>query len=103
MRAQDIPVERLSVDEGARLFPSFRGDDLEFLLHEPEAGVLRAQRAIQALAAPGRGRTARASCAGPRGPTATAVALDGERLEADAVVWACGGWLAELFPEPRQR
>ena len=51
MRAQDIPVERLSLDEGARLFPSFRGDDLEFLLHEPEAGVLRAQRAIQTLAA----------------------------------------------------
>ena len=51
MRAQGIPVERLSVEEGARLFPSFRGDDLEFLLHEPEAGVLRAQRAIQTLAA----------------------------------------------------
>jgi glycine/D-amino acid oxidase-like deaminating enzyme len=26
------------------------------------------------------------------------VALDGERLEADAVVWACGGWLTALFP-----
>ena len=50
MRAQGIPVERLSVEEGARLFPSFRGDDLEFLLHEPEAGVLRAQQAIQTLA-----------------------------------------------------
>ena len=59
MRAQDIPVERLSVEEGGRLYPSFRGDDLEFLLHEPEAGVLRAQRAIQTLAAQAEAHGAR--------------------------------------------
>ena len=32
------------------LFPSFDPSGLAFLLHEPEAGVLRAQRAVQALA-----------------------------------------------------
>ena len=32
-------------------------------------------------------------------PDGDRVALgDGERLEADAVVWACGGWLPQLFP-----
>ena len=97
MRAQDIPVERLSVEEGARLYPSFRGEDLEFLLHEPEAGVLRAQRAIQALAAQAEAHGARIVRGSAR-PEGDAVALDGERLEADAVVWACGGWLTELFP-----
>ena len=51
MREQGIPCERLDVAEAARRFPSFRGDDLAFVLHEPEAGVLRAQRAVQALAA----------------------------------------------------
>ena len=80
MRAQGIPVERLSVEEGARLFPSFRGEDLEFLLHEPEAGVLRAQRAIQTLAAPGARRTARAWSAGRATPEGDAVAVgDGGR------------------------
>ena len=74
MRAQDIPVERLSADEGTRLFPSFRGDDLEFLLHEPEAGVLRAQRAIQTLAAQAQAHGARLvrgarSRAGRRSPS----------------------------------
>ena len=97
MRAQDIPVERLSVEEGARLYPSFRGDDLEFLLHEPEAGCCA--RSTRSGRSPRRPRrTARGSCAAARGPTGDAVALDGERLEADAVVWACGGWLTELFP-----
>ena len=98
MRAQDIPVERLGAEEGARLFPSFSGDDLEFLLHEPEAGVLRAQRATETLArqAAAHGATVVRGRARPEG---AAVVLDGgERLEADAVVWACGGWLAELFP-----
>jgi glycine/D-amino acid oxidase-like deaminating enzyme len=118
MRAQGIPVERLPVEEGARLFPSFRGDDLEFLLHEPEAGVLRAQRAVQTLARQAgahgarvvRGRAEpegarvviaeRGASAPEDGPSAPGVraSAGGERLEADIVVWACGGWLADLFP-----
>jgi sarcosine oxidase len=97
MRAQGIPVERLSPDEGARLFPSFRGDDLEFLVHEPEAGVLRAQRAIQTLAAQAQAHGA-SLVRGRAEPRGDAVAVDAGVLEADAVVWACGGWLLHLFP-----
>ena len=48
--AQGIPYERLDPEAGARLYPSFDPAGLAFLLHEPEAGVLRAQRATQALA-----------------------------------------------------
>jgi len=97
MRAQDIPVERLGVDEGARLFPSFRGDELEFLIHEPEAGVLRAQRAVQTLAAQAEAHGAQIlrARAEPRGAR---VLAGPDELEADAVVWACGGWLTHLFP-----
>ena len=98
MRAQDIPVERLSPDEGTQLFPSFRGDDLEFLIHEPEAGVLRAQRAIQTLAAQAQAHGARL-VRGRAEPRGEAIAVGSEVLEADAVVWACGGWLAHLFPD----
>jgi glycine/D-amino acid oxidase-like deaminating enzyme len=32
-------------------------------------------------------------------PSGSTVELDGRRLEADVVVWACGAWLARLFPE----
>jgi glycine/D-amino acid oxidase-like deaminating enzyme len=97
LRAQDIPVDRLKVEEGARLFPSFRGDDLEFLIHEPEAGVLRAQRAVQALAAQTRAHGARV-IQGRAEPQGDRVVVGEETLEADAVVWACGGWLPLLFP-----
>ena len=84
MRGAGHPVRAARARRpGARLFPSFGADELAFLLHEPEAGVLRAQRAIQALAAP-RGRARRD--AGPRAGgarTATASRLDdGRALEA---------------------
>ena len=99
MAAQDIPHARLAPEDGAALFPSFDPGGLAFVLHEPEAGVLRAQRAVRALArqAAAHGATVvRAQAA----PEADRVRLDdGRRLEADAVVWACGPWLGRLFPD----
>src|SRR4051794_24120889 len=80
MRAQGIPVERLGAEEGARLFPSFQGDDLEFLLHEPEAGVLRAQKAVQALAVQAHGHGAKL-VRGRAVPEGDRVVVDGDALE----------------------
>ena len=97
LAAQGIPVERLSVEQAARLYPSFRGDDLAFVLLEPEAGVLRAQRSVQALARQAVAHGARLLRGRARPEGAAAVLEDGTRLEGDAVVWACGGWLAGLF------
>jgi sarcosine oxidase len=99
LRGAGIPVERLSPEEGARMFPSVAVDDLAFVLHEPEAGVLRAADGVRAL-------VRRAGDAGARFVTGEArpdggrVRLaDGSRLEADSIVWACGAWLGRLFPE----
>jgi sarcosine oxidase len=97
MRAQDIPVERLSPDRGADLFPSLRTDDLAFVLLEPEAGVLRAAVATRALAERAQRRGARL-VRGEARPDGDAVSVDGRRMESDLVVWACGGWLPGLFP-----
>jgi sarcosine oxidase len=94
----DIPVEWLSVEDTARLYPSFAGDDLTGALLEPEAGVVRAALAVQALAEQARAHGARLERAVAR-PEGRAVVLDdGRRLEADVVVWACGAWLRALFP-----
>jgi glycine/D-amino acid oxidase-like deaminating enzyme len=97
MAALGIPVERLDVGAAARLFPSMRGEDLEFVVLEPEAGVLRAQRAVRTLAAQtvARGGRVVRSRARPNGETV--VLEHGTRLEGDIVVWACGGWLSQLF------
>ena len=84
----------------ARLFPSLGSGDLAFVLYEPEAGVVRAQRAVRALAAQAvahgarlvRGRARAGRRRGGRSTTAR-----GSR--ATRVVWACGGWLGGLFAE----
>jgi sarcosine oxidase len=88
------PTERV---DPTTLYPSVAADDLSFTLLEPEAGVLRAQRAVRALAAQAEAHGARIvrAAARPEGPAAV---VDDGRLEADAVVWACGAWLSELFP-----
>jgi sarcosine oxidase len=98
LRARRIPVERLEPG-GVRLFPSFAGRDLAFVLLEPAAGVLRARAATRALAARAVARGGRFVRARAR-PDAHSVCLDGgRRLEADRIVWACGAWLGKLFPE----
>ncbi|MBA2361818.1 MAG: FAD-dependent oxidoreductase, partial [Actinobacteria bacterium] len=78
----------LQADEGERFFPSFEQGDLEFLLWEPEAGVLRAAEATMTTAEA-------AQKAGVR--LVQTEALPGQ-VEGDVVVWACGAWLLGLFP-----
>jgi sarcosine oxidase len=98
LRAAGVPVERLEPGEAGRLFPSLTVDDLAFVLHEPEAGVLRAADGVRALVARAREAGARLLTGDAR-PDGARVRLGGDRLEADAVVWACGAWLGRLFPE----
>jgi glycine/D-amino acid oxidase-like deaminating enzyme len=98
LRAEGVPSERLTPAETAELFPSFAGDDLAFGLLEPEAGVLRARDATRALVALARAKGVR-FVGGEARPAGDAVEVDGERLAADVVVWACGAWLAALFPD----
>jgi sarcosine oxidase len=98
LRAAGVPVERMSPEEGAGLFPSVAVDDLAFVLHEPEAGVLRAADGVRALVARAREAGARI-VVGEAKPVENAVSLNAERREADVVVWACGAWLGRLFPE----
>jgi sarcosine oxidase len=90
LRAAEIPVERLEPDTGRELFPSFEPGDLEFILWEPHAGVLRARDATIATAEA-------AQRAGVRLLHETA---EPSGVEGDIVVWACGAWLPALFELP---
>jgi sarcosine oxidase len=50
LAAQDIAVQRLATADAAGLFPSFRGDDLPFVLFEPEGGDGDAHLRLNVLA-----------------------------------------------------
>ena len=98
LRSLAIPAERLEPAEAARLFPDLKVDDVEWVLFEPCAGVLRAEDGVRRLAE----QAVEAGARLVRG-RAEAIgglpAVDGRVLEADHVVWACGPWLPRLFPE----
>jgi sarcosine oxidase len=97
LRDEGIPVERLGLDDLSSLFPSFDADGLVYGMLEPEGGVLRAREATAVVADQARARGAR-FVAGTAMPAGTEVDVDGRLLGADCVVWACGAWLAQLFP-----
>ena len=97
MRTAGIPAERLEPAEIGRLFPGVRVDDLASGLLESEAGVLRAGDGVRALVARARAGGLQL-LRGTARPERDGVLVDGRRLEADHVVWACGAWLGSLFP-----
>ncbi len=103
----DIPVERLTADEVARRWPQIATDGIGWVLHEPEAAVLMARRAVAALAAlvvRDGGTLQRARILPPDetdgagGRLHRLRAADGDLLEADAFVLATGPWLPRLAP-----
>ncbi len=97
LRTLGIPVERLSPDGVAELFPALRTDDLAFALYEPLAGVLRATSCVKTLVR----RAVRAGAVlrtGRAKPTPTGVRVEGQDLTADRVVWAGGAWLSSALP-----
>jgi sarcosine oxidase len=96
---EGVRTERLTPDEAGLLFPSFAGDGLAFCLLEPEAGALRARDATRAVFALARRKGVRFVGGLARPGTGGDVEVGGERFDADVVVWACGPWLASLFPE----
>ena len=98
LRDEGIAVERLSPGEAERLFPSLATGDLEFVLLEPDAGVLRARAGVRALAARALAGGLR-MVRGKAQPDGEGVVVDARRLAADHVIWACGAWLAALFPD----
>jgi glycine/D-amino acid oxidase-like deaminating enzyme len=98
LAAENVPTERLTPADAASFFPSFDGEGLAFCLLEPEAGVLRARDATRAMVSLARRKGVRFVGGEARARSGGSVDVEGERLDADVVVWACGPWLAGLFP-----
>lgn len=105
MRAVGLAVDELSPADAARRWPQMSFRDVRTVFFEPEAGFLTARAACalvretfvqeggeyrQAWVRPGTGAGARLS-----GVTLA----DGGVLEADRFVFACGPWMAQVFPE----
>lgn len=93
LHAEGIPIERLDAATLARRYPQLSFPDSADALLEPEAGVLYARRAVQALV--------RTLVRGGVTYRQRFVQPEEELREstADVVVFACGPWLPSMFPE----
>lgn len=104
-----IPHETLTVDEVKKRWPAIQVDDITAVLYEPNAGVVRARRACEAVAEVFRheggriviGRVTPPEESGFDGSTVKLT--DGSTISGDAFVFAVGPWLGKTFSLMRNR
>jgi glycine/D-amino acid oxidase-like deaminating enzyme len=100
-----LPVERLGASDAARRFPQISFEGITSALYEPEAGYLHARRACAHVVARfiAEGGTYRVAAVKPViNPDGDVrhVTLGGSSIVAgDRFVFACGPWLATMFPD----
>ncbi len=102
--AAGTSYEILTMDEVARRWPWIRLDAMNVALYEPGAGVVRARRAIESVAAVyleegGAISIGRATFGDRSGSTLGNVRLgSGDAMSAAQFVFACGPWFPKVFP-----
>src|SRR5262245_17589383 len=100
-----IPYQVLNPDDVRKSFPVISMDDITAVLYEPDAGVVRARRAAQAVAAVfehlgGKIVIGRASPGKTVNGRLTELKLDtGATIRGATFVYAVGPWLGKTFPE----
>ena len=100
-----IPYSILHPEDVRRSFPVIATDDITAVLYEPDAGVVRARRAAQTVAAAfeklgGQIVIGRATPSKVVDGRLAEIALDtGTTLRADTFVYAVGPWLGKTFPD----
>ncbi len=99
-----VPCEKLSRAELRKRFPQFSLRGIDWGLFEPEAGVLLARRAVQAVVAHAVADGVEyigEAVKTPRGGSRldAIVTNTGRRIVACEFVFACGAWLPRVFPD----
>jgi len=105
LREFGFPFEELSANEAARRYPQIDWQGVKWVLREERAGYLLARQACAAaveglVAEGGEYRQAAVAPGAIRQGGMEPVRLsDGGTLRADVYLFACGPWLATLFPD----
>jgi sarcosine oxidase len=98
-----VPCERLERGELRRRFPQCNFAGVDWGLFEPGSGALLARRAVQAVVADAvrsgaEYLQAEVKTPASKGKLKAIETRSGEKLFADAFVFACGPWLGKVFP-----
>jgi glycine/D-amino acid oxidase-like deaminating enzyme len=103
LKRNGVPFEELNRNALLARYPQINLDGIADGIYEPESGVLIARRAVAAVVAEVvrlGGQFKLAVIAEPRGngTLQSIVSSAGEEFAAKEFVFACGAWLAKLFP-----
>jgi glycine/D-amino acid oxidase-like deaminating enzyme len=105
MKAIGLSMEELSPDEARRRYPQMGFRDVRTAFFEPDAGYLTARVACELVRETfvregGDYKQAWLSAGATAGGRLTNVRLtDNSTLDADRFVFACGPWMAQVFPD----
>ena len=101
LRAVNARCETLDEAELSRRFPQLTFDKAHWGILEPDAGVLMARRAVQAVAAKARsvGVDYLQEAITPAKVNGNVQTVSGTNVRAGQFVFACGPWLPKLFPD----
>jgi glycine/D-amino acid oxidase-like deaminating enzyme len=99
-----VKAEKLALQDMEKRFPQIAVEDLAWGLYEPDSGVLMARRAVQAVVREATKLGADYCQGAVQTPTGSGqvhsvATLNGETLQAGALVFACGAWLPKVFPD----
>lgn len=108
-KANNVAHEVLTGDEARKRWPVIDARDITIAITEPDAGVVRARAATQAVAAVGQKMGVKLTIGRVRlgeirnGQLQGVILEDGTVVRGDAYVFACGPWLRKLFPYMENR
>jgi monomeric sarcosine oxidase len=99
-----VPHEKLNRAELDKRYPQVAFGEVSWAIWEPHAGGLMARRSVHMLAQEvsrlgAEVAAARALMPSGKGRLASIATADGSKFEGDDFVFACGPWLAKVFPE----
>ena len=105
MRAVGLPLEELRPEDAARRYPQMSFANVRSVFFEPRAGYLLARLACELVretfvAEGGDYRVVQVRPGAVQGRRLMTASLsDGEVLQGDQFVFACGPWMGRLFPD----
>ena len=105
LRRLNANYEKLDHDDLGWRFPQFDTSSIAWGILEPDAGVLLARRAVQAVVAQAQAEGVdyqEAAITSPpiaEGRLNSVRTISGKEIHAGRFVFACGPWLPKLFPE----
>ena len=99
-----VPFQEMDHAALVSAYPQVNFDGIKRAILEPHSGVLMARRAVAAAVADGvsRGldyRIAKIETPSSSGRLGSIKTSDGSTISAGAFVFACGSWLAKVFPD----